>query len=44
MVHLLLIGMAAVGGFIFGVLFGRRNKKTVEGALSEVSKVSGGKL
>lgn len=38
----LLIGV--VGGFVFGVLFGRRNKKKVEAAVSEVHKITGNKL
>lgn len=39
---------AAVGGFVFGVLFGRRNTQKVEADIAaikaEVSKLSGGKL
>lgn len=30
------LAVAAVGGFVFGVLFGRRNKKKVEAALAEL--------
>ena len=37
---LLIVGGAALaGGFVFGVLFGRRNKNKVEAAVTEVKKV-----
>ncbi len=39
---------AAAGGFVFGVLFGRRNTQKVEADIAaikaEVSKLSGGKV
>lgn len=38
----LLIG--GVVGFIAGVLVGRRNKKKVEAAVAEASKLTGGRL
>lgn len=34
-----IIGVAALaGGFVFGVLFGRRNTKKVEAAVAEIQK------
>ena len=35
MTLLIVGGICLVGGFVFGVLFGRRNKKKVEAALAE---------
>lgn len=37
MTTLVIVGaVALVGGFVFGVLFGRRNTKKVEAALAEL--------
>jgi hypothetical protein len=38
MTTLIFVAVAFVGGFVFGVLFGRRNPKKVEGVVSRVSK------
>lgn len=45
----IIVGVAAlVGGFVFGVLFGRRNTAKVEADIAaikaEVTKLSGGKV
>jgi hypothetical protein len=34
-----LAGASALAGFVFGVLFGRRNTQKVEKAVAEVNKV-----
>ena len=41
MTIILVGGAAAVGGFVFGVLFGRRNTKKVEAAVAEANAVIG---
>lgn len=41
----LVIGLVClVVGFVFGVLFGRRNRNKVEAAVAEGKKLSGGRL
>jgi len=45
LVHLGILAVVAVGSFVFGVLFGRHNSKTVEADIAwikaEVAKLSG---
>lgn len=38
MTTIIIVAVAAVGGFVFGVLFGRKNVKTVEAALADAKK------
>jgi phosphotransferase system glucose/maltose/N-acetylglucosamine-specific IIC component len=38
MTIIIAVAAAAVGGFVFGVLFGRKNIKTVEASLAEANK------
>ena len=40
MTNILILGAVAVGCFVFGVLFGRRNKKTVEAELAKVKDLA----
>lgn len=35
---IVLVVVAFVGGFVFGVLFGRRNKNTVESTIGKIEK------
>jgi hypothetical protein len=39
MTTLVVAGVALVGGFVAGVLFGRKNKKTVEAVVSQANKI-----